>query len=137
MRQVDTNTFEYEDSTGTTRTWDVHRLWKLSASIHPQRVSINRFKDKIDLWLRRDTPRFSESKGIVSLYLDDFDRIRNADMKYPIILMSNGVFIMDGMHRLMKAWLSGADSVLVAQFVTDPEPDQTTGPVTQPASAKW
>ena len=134
---MDEHTFEYEDSTGAVRTWDVHRLWKLAALIQPQQVPISRFKDKIDMWLRRDTRNFSSAKGIVSLYLDDFDRIRNADMKYPIILMSNGVFIMDGMHRLMKAWLSGASTVTVAQFKTDPEPDKVTGLPNSPASVKW
>lgn len=134
---MDIHTFEYEDDSGVTRTWDVHKLWKLASSIQPKHVPIANFKDKIDMWLRRDTKNFREEKGIVSLYLDDFDRIRNADLSYPIIVMANGVFIMDGMHRLMKSWLSGSSTVLVAQFKTDPPPDKTTGGIQLPPSSKW
>ncbi len=49
-------------------------------------------------------------------------RIWDADLSYPIILSANGG-LMDGGHRLAKAWLLGLTDIQVVQFVSDPEPD--------------
>jgi hypothetical protein len=49
-------------------------------------------------------------------------RIRDADLTYPIILSSNGG-LMDGGHRIGKAWLEGLTEIRAVQFVVDPEPD--------------
>jgi hypothetical protein len=49
-------------------------------------------------------------------------RILNADLTFPIILSSDGR-LMDGGHRIAKAWLEGRDEVHAVQFAVDPEPD--------------
>ena len=49
-------------------------------------------------------------------------RILDADLKYPIILSSDG-WVMDGCHRLAKALAEGRETVTVVQFQTDPPPD--------------
>lgn len=46
----------------------------------------------------------------------------NSDLSYPIILSEDGR-IMDGHHRLLHALIKGHDTILVVQFVQDPEPD--------------
>ena len=43
-------------------------------------------------------------------------------MQYPLILSADGG-LMDGGHRLAKAWLLGYDMIAVVQFWHDPEPD--------------
>ncbi|MFD7156485.1 hypothetical protein ACFV9C_17930 [Kribbella sp. NPDC059898] len=50
------------------------------------------------------------------------ERIQKADLRYPVILSADGR-LMDGGHRIAKAWLGGARTVDAVRFVVDPEPD--------------
>jgi hypothetical protein len=50
------------------------------------------------------------------------DRIQKADLSYPVILSSDGR-LMDGGHRISKAWLSGLTTIDAVRFRVDPEPD--------------
>jgi hypothetical protein len=50
-------------------------------------------------------------------------RIQEADLSSPIILSADG-HIMDGMHRVAKAWLLGLTEIQAVQFAQNPEPDQ-------------
>jgi hypothetical protein len=50
-------------------------------------------------------------------------RIQAADLSIPIILSADG-HVMDGMHRVAKAWLLGLTEIQAVQFPQDPEPDQ-------------
>jgi len=48
--------------------------------------------------------------------------IESADLSFPIILSPEGR-VMDGMHRVIKALLTGRATIDAVQFGTDPEPD--------------
>jgi hypothetical protein len=48
--------------------------------------------------------------------------IEETDLKFPIILSSDGR-IMDGMHRVAKAYMLGHETIEAVQFEIDPEPD--------------
>lgn len=132
---MDKHTFEYEDDSGRVRTWNVYRLWKLAKALPVEERSMQDFQDKVDLWLRFTADK-KGGKTIVYLDVDHFYRIREADLDYPVILNASGTFIMDGMHRLMKAWLSGAKTIKVVQFPADPTPDKITGSAKH-GSAGW
>ena len=47
-------------------------------------------------------------------YKHEIDRIKNADLKYPIILHKN--YIVDGVHRLSKAFLDGKKTIKAYVF---------------------
>ena len=49
-------------------------------------------------------------------------RIFEADLSYPVILSADGG-LMDGGHRVAKAWLAGQEKVLAVRFDHDPQPD--------------
>jgi hypothetical protein len=49
-------------------------------------------------------------------------RIWEADLAHPIILSANGG-LMDGGHRIARAWLNGQTEVRAVRFAVDPEPD--------------
>lgn len=49
-------------------------------------------------------------------------RILAADLGYPVILAASGR-LMDGGHRIGKAWLEGRTMIDAVRFETDPEPD--------------
>lgn len=50
------------------------------------------------------------------------DRIQKADLSYPVILSADGR-LMDGGHRIAKAWLNGSTTIDAVRFTVDPEPD--------------
>jgi len=50
------------------------------------------------------------------------DRIQKADLGYPVILSADGR-LMDGGHRIARAWLSGTMTIDAVRFGIDPEPD--------------
>jgi hypothetical protein len=45
-----------------------------------------------------------------------------AEHAHPVILAADGG-LMDGGHRIAKAWLLGHTTIAAVQFVSDPEPD--------------
>ena len=47
--------------------------------------------------------------------------VRDADLKYPIILDENGS-IFDGLHRVAKAILQGEKTIKAVRFEQDPPP---------------
>jgi hypothetical protein len=49
-------------------------------------------------------------------------RIQQADLARPVILASDGR-LMDGGHRIARAWLAGRDVIDAVRFDADPEPD--------------
>jgi len=50
-------------------------------------------------------------------------RINAVDLDYPIILSAEGE-VMDGQHRLAKAWMQGAGAILAVRFPVTPDPDE-------------
>ena len=48
----------------------------------------------------------------------------DADLDFPIILDENGD-VMDGRHRIMKAMLTGAETIKAVRFEENPSPCQT------------
>lgn len=54
--------------------------------------------------------------------LEHAQLINNADLKWPILLCSNGR-VMDGMHRVMKAVGLGHDTIQTVRLIETPAPD--------------
>ena len=48
--------------------------------------------------------------------------VEQTNLKFPIILSQNGA-VMDGMHRIVKAYVNGKKIIKAVQFEKDPEPD--------------
>lgn len=57
-------------------------------------------------------------------YLTHFQRVINADLTKPIIVRSDGV-VMDGWHRIIKAFYKNLKILPAKKFVIDPKPDFT------------
>lgn len=54
-------------------------------------------------------------------YIQEIDRTLKADLEYPIILDHEG-YIMDGRHRLAKAFLEGHETIKAVRFDETPPP---------------
>ena len=69
-----------------------------------------------DCWFHGRAPSLRDVAGHVR-------RIMAADLSYPIILSAGGG-LMDGGHRISKAWIEGQTHVAAVRFRVDPEPDE-------------
>lgn len=69
----------------------------------------------MDCWFGEDTPTCREVARHTK-------KIMEADLSFPVILSSEGL-LMDGGHRIAKAWIAGEETVQAVQFIEDPEPD--------------
>jgi hypothetical protein len=95
------------------------RLWALARDLPIQEVSIDDIPEfDQDCWFHGRAPTCRE-------VAEHARRIQAADLQFPIILASDGS-LMDGGHRLGKAWLAGLSTVRAVRFVVDPAPDWVT-----------
>ena len=98
--------------------WDVHRLLDLTRDFPKVMVPLDEIKElDEEYWLGEndERPTCRWMAGHMSL-------VEKADLAYPIILSSDGR-IMDGMHRVLKAFVQGMETIEAVRFTVDPEPD--------------
>ena len=103
---------------GKTLIWDVARLIELSKGIEVKEVPLEALAEF-------DSPAwFAESDSLPTCreIAAHAKLIQNANLGYPIILSSDGR-VMDGLHRICKAWVQGNTEIRAVQFSEDPEPD--------------
>ena len=98
--------------------WETERLWRLAKGLpvrHVPLVEIAEFDQ--DCWFQ------SRHAPTCRAVADHARRIRDADLAYPVILSADGR-LMDGGHRVAKAYLEGRSTVAAVRFGVDPEPDR-------------
>ena len=97
--------------------WDVDRLIRLTARLRPVEVPLEAIRELDEpFW-------FGGGETATCRAVAEHARlILEASLSHPIILGADGR-VMDGMHRVAKAYLEGRDSILAVQLAVDPEPD--------------
>ena len=98
--------------------WDIHRLVELSRELPVIEVPIETLPE-LDSRSWFETSHRSPSCREVALHAK---LIEEADLAYPIIQAADGR-VMDGMHRLCKAWMHGDKTIRAVRFENDPSPD--------------
>ncbi len=97
--------------------WLAERLWSLARDLPVHQVplaAITEFDQ--DCWFGAGQP--ATCKAVA----EHARRIYDADLSFPIILAADGR-LMDGGHRVAKAWLLGHATIGAVRFPHDPEPD--------------
>jgi hypothetical protein len=98
--------------------WDVGRLITLSHDLPQIEVPLSEIHElKETFWfdLEGDSPTCIKIAEHAKL-------INGVDLQFPIILSSNGR-VMDGMHRVCRAWMGGLKTIKAVRFDIDPAPD--------------
>ena len=97
--------------------WRTPRLWALAADLPVTKVAIADIAEfEVDGWFQgRHTPS-------VRAVAEHARRIVNAELAYPVILNAEGQ-LMDGAHRLARAWMEGRTEIDAVRFPVTPEPD--------------
>ncbi len=98
--------------------WDVRRLIELSKDLPVRSIPLS---DIAEI----DENHWYAHGAVVPTcrsLIEHYRLIEASDLSYPIILDQRGR-VMDGMHRVCKALLSGIADIAAVQFRVDPEPD--------------
>jgi hypothetical protein len=96
--------------------WWTDRLWSESDSLPTEAVPIGSIAEfDMDCWFHGKAPTCRQ-------VAEHARRINDADLSHPVILSSDGQ-LMDGGHRVAKAYLLGQSTVQARRFTIDPEPD--------------
>ena len=96
--------------------WWTDRLWAESADLPIEDIQIDSIAEfDMDCWFHGKAPTCRQ-------VADHARRINSADLTHPVILSANGS-LMDGGHRIAKAYLLGQPTVRARRFVIDPAPD--------------
>lgn len=98
--------------------WRVERLIELAADLPPEEVEVASFRE-LDFTVWEGAPTVRE-------VVEHARRIMEADLSYPIIVSADG-WIMDGCHRLAKAFMEGRETIKAVRFEKDPPPDEFIG----------
>jgi hypothetical protein len=96
--------------------WWTEALWAASEGLPVVQVPIADIREfDEDCWFHGRAPSCRE-------VAEHARRIEQADLSHPVIIASDG-HLMDGGHRVAKAWLDGRLAVDAVRFDVDPEPD--------------
>ena len=97
--------------------WWTESLWTEAAGLEAAQIGIDSIAEfDMNCWFDADSPPTCRAVA------DHARRIQQADLRFPIILSTAGG-LMDGGHRIAKAWLAGSTHVSAVRFAVDPEPD--------------
>ncbi|MBT3942916.1 MAG: hypothetical protein HOC77_04525 [Chloroflexi bacterium] len=100
------------------RSWRVDRLRSLSADFEPKLVQIAEIRE-LDTVYWFDSEFLPTCRAVI----EHAERIRTADVSDPILLSPDGC-VVDGMHRVARAFLDGLTSINAVQLLDYPEPDR-------------
>jgi hypothetical protein len=97
--------------------WLTKRLWELARDLPVHSVAISTIAEFEQVcWF--DATSLPTCRAVA----EHAERIQRADLRFPIILAADG-HLMDGGHRLAKAWLAGIRFIDAVRFSVDPAPD--------------
>jgi hypothetical protein len=108
---------------GTKRIWYIERIWQIASSLPVKDMLLADISNLDEVSWFGDSPDESPTCRRIA---DHAKRIYEAEFNYPVILSSEG-WVMDGMHRVCKAYLLGWQTVKVVQFTQNPVPDEVIG----------
>jgi hypothetical protein len=98
--------------------WDVDRLIALTADLPRREVPLDSIRELDEPFWFGGGSEAATCRAVA----DHARLIAEAHLGHPIILGADGR-VMDGMHRVAKAYLDGRDAILAVQLGVDPEPD--------------
>ncbi len=97
--------------------WDIDRLIELSKDFQVKEIKLELIEEIDEIYW------FGEGNDPTCREIFEHAKlIQKTDLKYPIILSEEGR-VMDGMHRVGKAFLKNHDTIKAVQFDKDPKPD--------------
>ncbi|WP_273567657.1 hypothetical protein [Maribacter halichondriae] len=110
--------YHHKKSTDGWLVWDVHKLAQRSKHLPVLEIPISGIGALFENYWYQDDTDVPTCKWIT----DHMQLVLECDLDYPIILAADGS-VMDGMHRVCKAYLNGFSNLKAARFKVTPKPD--------------
>ena len=110
--------YHFKEKSGEVLIWDVNKLITASENLPIIEIDLKEIKELNENYWFRSTDNIPTCKSIA----DHSKLIIETDLKYPIILASDGS-IMDGMHRVCKAYIPGLKKIKAKKFENTPDRD--------------
>lgn len=98
--------------------WDVHHLLRQAAPLPVLDVAVADIAELQENWWFPNPDDLPTPEALVA----HMRLVQAADLRYPILLCAEGR-LMDGMHRVCKALLTGQATLPARRFGVTPEPD--------------
>ena len=98
-------------SPGNGRLYHTHNLHNVTDHLRVWPVHMSRLVDRLD------TPHWDDDTSARDVlnspwcFIRHIIRITRADMSYPILLLEGSLVVLDGMHRLTKAYVMGKETI--------------------------
>jgi len=109
--------YHFRESEKGLLAWDVLKLIALSKNFNVIRVPLDDVRELKEVyWFGLGAQPTTQAIA------EHARQIYKADLSYPIILCPEGR-VMDGMHRVCKAFLEGHDTISAVQFTELHEPE--------------
>ena len=98
--------------------WLTEKLWRAAGGLPVRRVPLGAIAEfEQDCWFQ------GKHVPTCRAVAEHARRIQDADISYPVILSADGR-LMDGGHRVAKAYLRGDADIAAVRFEVDPEPER-------------
>lgn len=97
--------------------WDVDELVALSAMLPVVEVELSEIRELDENYWYQGEDSIPTCRSVC----EHLRLINETDLDHPIILNADGS-VMDGMHRVCKAFLLGAEKIKARKFIRMPEP---------------
>lgn len=98
--------------------WDVRKLLRLAQDLPVIDVPLRDIRELDESYWFDATDQPATCRAVA----DHMRLVETADLSYPILLCAEGR-VMDGMHRVVKAYLSGHSTIAARQLRETPSPD--------------
>ena len=102
------------------RQWNLQTIWDKSTVLIPDQIEVNYLWDL--RYSRAWCWQHNEEEINNLFFLHHLKRVMHADLSYPIILSEEN-YILDGVHRLMRAKYLDLKTIAYVKFSKDPTPD--------------
>ena len=96
--------------------WHVPRLWQLASDLPVKLIPLETVTHYLSGHWGPDAPTGFD-------VADHVRRVLEVDVWFPIIFAAEG-YLMDGMHRLLKAYVLGHEEIRSVRFPVTPEPNE-------------
>ena len=94
----------------------MQQLWDMAAGLPSKKVRVSELNALDDVrWFSERMEKLPTCRAVAEHARDIYE----ADFRFPIILSPSGV-VLDGMHRLCKAFLQGIEEIDAVQLPTMP-----------------
>jgi hypothetical protein len=118
--------YHIRDSDSGLLAWDIDRLLRLTSEQEPFDLPLERIRELDEAFWFSDDGNMATCRRVA----EHAKLINETSSDHPIIIDPEGR-VMDGMHRVCKALISGLKTIKAVQLLAMPEPDFVGVPIDQ------